>query len=149
MGYKLHRNYFNTARFWLFIYSLLPVCYGGYVFQIHSAVLTLHSLSQTLWVSTQQIRSCNNNIVSKTCVKICTFSYLGLFSNVSQARNWSALKIILVKYAVSFTVWDFDVQHFEWQQYIFFFCLVKDTTSIREMSACTFFVGSTLLSIPD
>lgn len=111
--------------FYLFFTSRLLRCIkqSGYVFQIHSAVLALHSLSQTLWVSTQQIRSCNNNIVSKTCVKICTFSYLGLFSNVSQARNWSALKIILVKYAVSFTVWDFDVQHFEWQQYIFFiFC---------------------------
>lgn len=109
--------------FYLFFTSRLLRCIkqSGYVFQIHSAVLTLHSLSQTLWVSTQQIRSCNNNIVSKTCVKICTFSYLGLFSNVSQARNWSALKIILVKHAVSFTVWDFDVQHFEWQQYIFFF----------------------------
>lgn len=121
MGYKLHRNYFNTARFltfYLFFTSRLLRCIkqSGYVFQIHSAVLTLHSLSQTLWVSTQQIRSCNNNIVSKTCVKICTFSNLGLFSNVSQA-----LKIILVKYAVSFTVWDFDVQHFEWQQYFFFF----------------------------
>lgn len=76
----------------------------GYVFQKHSAVLALDSFSQTLWVSTQQIRSCKNNIVSKTCVKICTFSYLGIFSNVSQARNWSALKRILLTYAVSFTV---------------------------------------------
>lgn len=75
----------------------------GYVFQKHSAVRALDSLNQTLWVSTQQISS-DKNIVSKTCVKICTFSYLGIFSNVSQARNWSALKRILLTYAVSFTV---------------------------------------------
>ncbi len=49
----------------------------------------------------------------------------------------------LLRYILLLTIQAFNAQHFEWWRYIF---LVKGTISIREMSAVTCFVDSTLLT---